>query len=228
MGKSIKEFGKELAKELSNFDGDFVGFEGDFIDYAGATRIDQANEEKGFSVQIVNSSLRTEKIALFGGILPSTKANLVVAGNNTVNGGAANNIVVNALSGNYNKLIAYLRDNPSLLVAAQISATNTAQIDTTISYSFENPFVETDKSKVIRLSRFRDQDTFNPNMVLVALDIVTSKELILEMSVLPSTTVTIEFHIGAGVSLSKGLKSKADRDKYTRSQRKSLGRLGGI
>lgn len=228
MGKSIKKLGKDLAKELSNFDGDYLNYDGesDFVDFKGASSLASPNMEKGFSVQIENVSATPQKIALFGGILASATENLVQEGDNVINiEGADPNIKVRALSGNFNKFQEFLRQNPTYLAAAQISATKTEQIDGTMSYSYEDPFLQAVKSKVIRLSDFRTQDTFNDKIVLVELDIVTAKELILEMDIVANGIVTITFHIGATIAPSKGLRKKVNREFQTLHARKSMRRL---
>lgn len=200
------------------------------VNFNGNRSLIEADAKKKFSFQIKNVSGDNKKIALFGGLQSSKNPLLVQAGGNKIGipeSSENDNIIVSNVSGDYDLLVAYLRENPSLIVSAQLTSTTEEQIGSAFEVGYQNPYVSQTKTTPINLSSFRNQNTFNPKMVLAVLNIVTAKELELYLTIMANTTLTVELHIGEEDSRSKALRMDVNSEMNSFQERKSRARLLG-
>lgn len=228
----LKDYLNSKAVDFSDFenfeDYCYTGQGDDLVDFVGnqtnfASMFDPHNQDsRTFTVNVtVGTTFTGSGIQLFGDLWSGAEnsAYSFLTGSGVMTG-----ITVNSSPKTVAKLYSFLQNNPTVLQGFQITTTNTAVLQSTITTYETSPFRDL-ATAPINLSAYTNPYQFNQNMVLVqTLNKVVSNQtywLIPCTALSAAYDITINLYFGAAINLSNTL------DKKILKAKNGIAQMGG-
>ena len=204
-----KEELRALAAEaLNGFDG-YDGYGDDMVDFDGNNKSFAAKVGAGriFTITIASAADATKTVILNQGYSNSENpAGSIVLAEGTVTG-----ITTTGSPKSFNNLRDFTLYNPTLVNGFKIRARNSAtQLENQVTIQELTPF-KTPSSRVISLSAYQDENTYQDKVVTVPEQFILSNQTLVYTQVLAGETITVTLFCSAILNTALSLQKKSEK-----------------
>lgn len=208
---------KFAEENFSSFEGDIGIYTGEgdhFLNFSGAGGFaNEGHNPRQFVMTITNNTAANQVCTLIPGYTwkpgDTDETRKVVVDGTMYRDGSSNTVDGAGSPKTIKEFLAFINANPTSLVGMKISSNNSAtQLDQQMIISDLSPF-RTLENKIINLSNFSDQNTYQDKKLTFPLnDVVIGAETEVTLPIMANSVCTIVFYCGGVFSNSSALRNK--------------------